>query len=150
MPAAGQPMLNLVTTVITTCTRLRDFPGPQQLPKLRGVVIKGSGRLKISFVDAVATVSGLDSFHLFGQPLRPSGEDLVKLMAASGALARRGLVLGAAAAQQHGVDSSCIYLRPVGARELSFEELSTRVEQLVQCRCGACFDCLQRAGCVEL
>ena len=151
MPSNGQPMLNLKTIIITDCTELLGFPGPQQLPNLKELFMKTNGRsLKVRFEDAVATVSGLDSLLLFGQPLCPSRGDVMRLMAASGALATRRLVLSAAeGALQDGHFSSCLYLRPLGARELKIQELSTKVEQLVRCRCGACFDCLQMAGCIE-
>lgn len=33
---------------------------------------------------------------------------------------------------------SCTYLRPVGAQELSMQVLCVIVEQLTECRCGAC------------
>ena len=150
MPDDGQPLLNLATIIITGCTRLYDFPGPQQLPHLKELVFKTPGPLEIYFEDVVGTISGLDSLCLFGQPLRLCTEDMMKLMAASGALEQRGLVLGAAiAAQQDGLDSSCIYLRPIGTPELSIEELGTKVWLLVRCRCGACFNCVRRAGRIE-
>ena len=75
-----------------------------------------------------------------------------ELVAASGALEERGLVLGAAATEQHGLHerpTSCMYLRPVGARELTIGELCDTVGRLAQCRCGACLACWQRAGYID-
>ena len=147
MPA--QPMLNLEAIIITGCTRLCDFPGPQQLPHLKELVIKTADPLEVDFEDAVATVLRLDSLHLSGHPLRLSGEAMIKLLAAAGAIETCGLVLAAATASQDGLDSSCIYLRPTGAAELSNEELNAKAEQLLQCRCGACFNCLGKTGCLQ-
>ena len=153
MPDDEQALLNLETLIITDCTELRGFPRSQQLPNLRELVIQGSGRLEVGFQDPVDTISGLDSLYLFGQPLCISKEDMVKLFAASYALEQRGLVLDSAHESQRDEPDevcSCIYLRRLGARALSFEEISAQVDQLVQCRCGACYDCLQRAGCMEV
>ncbi|CAL5227115.1 g10024 [Coccomyxa viridis] len=150
MPVHGQPMLGLKTIIITDCPRLLDFPGPQQLPKLKDLIVRTFGRLEVGFENAAATVSRLDSLLLFGQPLCSSEQDMMQLMGASGALAMHGLVLGTAeGAQQGGQSSSCLYLRDLGARDLTIQELSIKAEQFLQCRCGACFACLQRAGCIE-
>ena len=129
-----------------------DFPSAEQLPNLRELVIKASGHLEIGFQDAVGTIARLSSLHVLGRPLVPHGWDMMKLMAASGALGERGLVLGAVVAEQHEPSqrpTSCMYLRPAGARELSMDELCTKVEQLVQCRCGACLACWERAGYID-
>ncbi len=77
---------------------------------------------------------------------------MITLMAASAALEKRGLVLVAAATEQHGLDhrpASCTYLRPIGTQALSIDELWAIGEELVHCRCGACFDCLRMAGCID-
>ncbi len=61
-------------------------------------------------------------------------------------------MLGMAATEHHGPNgrpASCLYLRPLGTQELLIDELWTTVEQLAHCRCGACFDCLRRAGCID-
>ena len=149
MPNDGQPLLNLETIIITASSMKGTFPGSSHLPNLRELVIQAVYDLDVQFQDPVGTISGLASLHVSGRPLISPGVDTFQHMTASGALERRGLVLGAATARQPGADSSCIYLRPVGAQELSMEELSANIEQLVQCRCGACFDCLQKAGCID-
>ena len=75
-------------------------------------------------------------------------------------MARRGLTMSAvtetaaeAAENEEHVyrrGSSCMYLRPVSAQESPLAELHERVSRLAtQCRCGACFDCLGRAGCLS-
>ena len=150
MPAGFQPMVNIETIIITNCAKLINFPGPNRLPNLKVLVITTSSSLRVTFEIAAAIVLGLDSLHLLGDPLCPCGEDMVDLVAASSALGRRGLVLGGATGERlNGHSRGCIYLRPIGTPELSIEESGAKVEQLVQCRCGACFDCLQRAGCIE-
>ena len=146
-----KPMQDLGTIIITACNMWGVIPGPSQLPNLKVLIIKASGCLVVAFESPLETVLGLDSMYVFGQPLCPSGENMVRLMMASRALRRRGLVLSAAGALHAGPDQdcSCIYLRQKGMRELPIEEMSAKIEQLVQCRCGACFDCLQRAGCID-
>ena len=147
MPPNKQPLLNLTTIVITAGSMHATFPEASQLPNLKELVIAALGRLDLHFEDPIGTLSGLTSLHVFGQPLAtvPSQEALTRLMATSRALEKHGLVLGAAAAQQDG----CLYLRLVGAPELTIDVLRAETTQLVQCRCGACFGCLQRAGCIE-
>ena len=44
---------------------------------------------------------------------------------------------------------SSMYLHPISTQAFSMEELQHRVEQLLHCRCGACFKCLKRAGLIE-
>jgi hypothetical protein len=47
-------------------------------------------------------------------------------------------------------DASCIYLKPIGAPDVSVRELFTTVERLAKkCRCGACFACLREAGSIK-
>ena len=149
MPANGQPLQNLEAIIIQAFSMQMDFPSAEQLPNLRELVIKASGRLEIGFQDAVGTIARLSSLHVLGQPLVPRGSDMLKLMAASDALGERGLVLSAVVTEQHephGRPTSGMYLRPVGVRKLSLDELCTKVEQLAQCRCGACLGCWERAG----
>ena len=150
MPADGQPLQKLETIIIEAFSIEGTFPQASQLPSLRELVINASGHLGLTFQDPVDTITRLSSLHVFGRPLVPHGWDMVKLMAASGALEERGLVLGAAATEQHGpkeMPTSCLYLRPIGARELSIDELCAQVEQCAQqCRCEGCLGCLARAG----
>ena len=153
MPAGEQPLTNLTEINITAWSMHDTVPGARQLPNLRELLICSSGLLEVGFQNPIATISALTSLHLFGQPLVPYGWDL-RLVAASEALQARGLVLAAAATQPHGdsaqaqPSSSCIYLRAAGTRELSMGELSNKADQILECRCGACSDCLQRAGCI--
>ena len=154
MPAGEQPLKNLTEISITAYSMQGTIPSACQLPGLRALLIHSAARLEVGFQTSIATISGLTSLHLYERPLIPYGWD-VPPVAASGVLERRSLVLGTAASQPH-VDSaraqptsSCIYLRPAGMPELSIGELSSRAGQLLKCRCGACFSCLRRAGCIE-
>ena len=45
--------------------------------------------------------------------------------------------------------SSCMFLKPISAQDQSMEELYKIVHELSQCQCGACHDCLKRAGIIE-
>ena len=146
------PMLQLETVIIRACSMRDSFLGRDQLPNLKELVINASGRLELSFLTPNWTISRLNSLCVFGRPFIPHGCDLSSLAEASSALEERGLVLDMAAAEQHGPDArpaSCLYLRPLGTQELSIDELWTTVERLAQCRCGGCFDCLSRAGCID-
>ena len=152
MPLAGMPLVNLETIIITAHSMQWTFPRTCQLPNLRQLVVKASGRLQIEFREPIGTLLKLSSMHVFGRPYHPHGCDQLGLTEGASALAERGLVLGMASTEQHGCSgrpASCVDLRPVGTRELSIDELWTTVEQLAHCRCGACFDCLRRAGCIE-
>ncbi len=152
MPLAGMPLVNLETIIITAHSMQWTFPRTCQLPNLRQLVVKASGRLQIEFREPIGTLLKLSSMHVFERPYHPHGCDQLGLTEGASALAERGLVLGMASTEQHGCSgrpASCVYLRPVGTRELSIDELWTTVEQLAHCRCGACFDCLRRAGCIE-
>ena len=146
------PMSNLETVIIRACSMRDLFLGRHQLPNLKELVIKASGRLELSFTIPTWTISRLNILHVFGRPFIPHGCDLSSLTEAFSALEERGLLLGMASAEQHGPNgrpASCLYLRPVGTQELSIDELWTTAEQLAQCRCGGCFDCLSRAGCID-
>ena len=152
MPADGHPLLHLQTIIIKGFSMDTTFPSAKQLPNLRELAVMASGCLELQFQDPVGTVTRLSSLHMFGRPFDPHGPDMMKLMAASGALEERGFVLGAAATEQHGPHgrpTSCLYLRPSGARERSMDELCAEVEKLTQCRCGACLDCLERDGHID-
>ena len=42
--------------------------------------------------------------------------------------------------------SSFMVLKPISVQDQSMEELYKIVHELTQCQCGACYDCLKRAG----
>ena len=103
----------------------------------------------MSFEDPLATCTALKTFHAFGQPLSLNGLDVIRLTE-SETLTRHSLTLGAQeGAEGSRKNSSCVYLQPMGAQELFITELYAKVEQLTGCRCGGCFDCLKKAGCID-
>ena len=154
MPAGEQRLTSLTEINITAYSMQGTIPSARQLPNLRALLVHAANRLEVGFQDPIATISGLTNLYLFGRPLIPYGWD-VPLVAASGALEKRSIVLGTAVAQLHDDSApaqptgSCIYLRPAGMPELSIGELFIRADQLLKCRCGACFGCLRRAGLIE-
>lgn len=72
-------------------------------------------------------------------------------------LRRCGLTLGTVSAPKETGGfygrATCIYLRPLLAQDLSLEKLYDIVLQLAGhqgfCNCGACFQCLKNAGCLD-
>ena len=142
----GPPVLSLRVIIITAFAMQARIPG--NLPNLEQLVIFSEGHAELSFEDPVGTILALKRFYAFGQPLEPNGMDLVRMMSA---LASTGRALGAAVAQTAGMGfdggSSCVYLRPAAAEALPMQRLYDLVAGLAQgCRCGACFDCLSKAG----
>ena len=135
---------------------------PGRLPSLEELVIRpGASReyaLRLKFEDPVAAFLGLKSFHAAGNPISTYG--LEHSRATSAALMASGLTLTAVSRQWGGrvfnelnelePAKYGIYLRPVTAGKLSVQELDAVVLRLVkQCRCEACFECLERAGLVD-
>ena len=57
MPLAGRPLVNLEILVITAHSMQWTFPHTNQLPNLRQIVIKASGRLQIGFWEPIGTLS---------------------------------------------------------------------------------------------
>ena len=146
----GQSLVHLETIIITGCRMEARIPSADEVPNLKDLVIKASGQLELSFQIPFA-ISRISSLHLYGRPFVSHEFDLSSLKEHWSALEEHGLVLTFAATEpgSNRKPTSCIYLRPAGTQELSIDELCTKVEQLVQCRCGACFDCLRWAGCID-
>ena len=142
----GPPVLSLRVIIITAVSMQARIPG--HLPNLEQLVILADGCAELSFANPEATILALKKFHAFGQPLKPDGLDAVRM---SLVLAGTGRALGAAVAQTAGMGfeagSSCVYLRPAAAEALPIQRLYDLVAGLAQgCKCGACFDCLSKAG----
>ena len=150
MPANGDHVQTL-RVLIMKAHRFKDCI-PAGLPNLEELVISASSSLELSFEDVVSTFSILTKFYAFGKPLMPEKQDMVKLMS-SNVLSRRNIMLSfssvKADVEDSVKDSSCMYLQPTAAKGQSVEKLRDVVEQLVQCRCLACFDCLRRSGCLD-
>ena len=151
MPVSGQPLGSLKAVTITAEGAM-DCCIPNAMPNLEELVLFASGHAWVSFEDPVATLTALKTLYLFGQPLMPKISDS-EMTQVSASFASRGLCMSTASAGRANWTSvrysSCMYLRPVAAQELSIEELHDRVSELArQCRCTACFECLRRAGCL--
>ena len=151
MPLNGRPLASLKSLLIVSEGAMQCFI-PKALHKLEELVLFSKGLACVSFEESHATLARVEIFYVLGQPLAMdmlgSGMHEVQVN-----MAKRGLAMSNALAKEAKKDvrcnSSCIYLRPVAAPELSFEEAYERVSRVArQCRCKACFDCLRRAGCL--
>ncbi len=119
---------------------------PSGLPNLEELVLFAEGAAEVSFEDPKATLTALKAFHIYGEPLRMDKKDELQMLKVT---ASKGLWVSYVSANRPKCTGSCMYLRPIAAPELSFEELQDRVRRLArQCRCKACFECLRRAGCL--
>ena len=67
MHGGAAPMSNLETVIIRACSMRDLFLGRHQLPNLKELVIKASGRLELSFTTPTWTISRLNILHVFGR-----------------------------------------------------------------------------------
>ena len=156
MPVDGQPFSSLKVLIIRAEGGMRCHI-PDGLPKLEELVLHARGYAKVSFEKPNSTFSALQTCyilserHLYTEDKCGSVEDMdqMKTQLVS-ILAGRSLTTSFVSARGDSYrGSACMYLRPITARELTYEELHDRVNRLArQCRCSACFDCLRRAGCL--
>ena len=142
----GPPVLGLRVIILTAISMQARIPG--HLPNLEQLVVLAEGRAELSFEDPEATILALKELYAFGQPLKPDGMDILRM---STALVGSDRALCGASAQKSGKGfedgSSCLYLRPTAAGALSMQQVYDMVARLARaCRCGACFDCLSKAG----
>ena len=143
MPVNGQPLLNLRSIDI-------DAPGaamiyiPRKLPSLEQLRIGSDGYLEVQFQNPQETASALISFHALGFPLKL---DAVAILKMSQRLAVRGLTLDVAFDAR---GQSSVYIRHIDAEQRSMQQIKWQWwdgrARVFACRCGACFDCLIRAG----
>lgn len=129
---------------------------PGGLPNLRELVISG-GRRELSFEDPAATCEDLKVSYACGQCQHSLMPIQGNMRTMCHRLATHGMTIGEVSAyypvneQGHSVVTSCAYLRPADAPDLSIGELKRTVYRLAfrcSCRCGACFKCLREAGCI--
>ncbi len=151
MPVNGQPLRSLKVLVMAAYYSMTCCI-PMGMPNLEEMVLFVKGTAEVSFDNPVATMSALTTLYIFGQPLTVDMSDSDRHQVSDN-MARRGLLLSTVKALEAGAEedfrdgSSCMYLRPVTAREASIEELHDKTSQLVrQCRCNACLGCLRQAG----
>ena len=130
---------------------------PSCLPNLEELILHAKGYAKVSFESPRSTFSAkLKSLYILSEndlyTMDKSGnfEDMAQLNSRIvKILAGKGLTTSivSAADRDNHRGPSCVYLRPIKARELTYRELHDRVNRLArQCRCRACFECLRRAG----
>ena len=144
MPVGGQPLGSLKVLILRSEGAI-DCCIPSGLPNLEELVLFAEGFAKVSFEDPKATFTALKAFHIYGEPLRMDREDELQTLNVA---ASKGSRVSHVSADRRWT-RSCMYLRPIMAPELTFEELHDRVRGLArQCRCKACFECLRRAGCL--
>ena len=149
MPENGMPVCNLQVLIINGKGNIKIMI-PGALPNLRELVVYAKGRLELSIEQPAAMWRSLQTFCALGQPLFPNLSDVYQ------SLAQRRMILDEVFAQRAdegervNSDASCIYLKPIGAPDVSVRELFTTVERLAnKCRCGACFACLREAGSIK-
>lgn len=156
MPVDGQPFRSLKVLIIRAEGGMWcRIPGG--LPNLQELVLHAKGYAKLCFEDPDSTFSALKTFyvlserHLYTEDTSGMFKDMDESsLPTVKSLAGRGLTTSFVSS--NGEDrgcASCMYLRPIMALELTYEELLDKVIRLArQCRCRACFDCLRRAGCL--
>lgn len=149
MPENGQPLVNLRRFDI-------HAPGaammciPRKLPNLTQLRIGSDGYLEVQFQNPQATASPLTSFLALGTPLNLDAVDVLMM---SQRLAMRGLTLDVAfnaRGHGHGGLQSAVYIRRIDAEQMSMQQIKWQrwdgPTYVLKCWCGACFDCLIRAG----
>ena len=150
MPANRKPFESLRSLLISISRIKCSIPAPQQLPNLEELVIATS-MLQLSFEDPAGTFSSLKTFYVFAYSRAVEGFDSTR-MAMSETIRRRGLTLstvtGAVEFAGRNTEGTCFYVRPINEHELTIEMCVRTVLILTVCRCGACFWCLGRAGCL--
>lgn len=148
MPAGGLPVKNL-RVLAMHAVKLKCYI-PAGFPNLEELVVIAKQDLLLGFSNQEATFSTLKTFYAFGDPLKTHECDL--LVRSLPLLVERSICMDAVEALMHSrkfsSGSKCLYLRPLKAEQLPIGALYKRASQLArQCRCGACFTCLQAAGC---
>lgn len=139
MPANGQPLISLKALIIVGKGAMTCRIPSWGLPSLEELVLFAEGTAEVSFDDPSGTLSSLETLYIFGQPLIDMhGCDLSPIEAD---LAKRGLMLSTISIKRAGKGfkrrSSCMYLRPETAPELSLRELYNRASRLArECRCS--------------
>ena len=144
MPVTGKPMAALKVLIIRAEGDMKCCI-PSGLLNLEELVLFAEGAAEVSFEDPKLTIFALKAFYIYGEPLRMHRKDELIILNVT---ASRDLQVSYVSARPE-CTGSCMYLRPITAPELPFQELHDTVRKLArQCRCKACFDCLRRARCL--
>ena len=156
MPANNQPLFNLRQITITADAIL-DLVIPAKLPHLEELILASIGPLELEFKDPAATAGVLTTFCVCGMPLRVHGlhilnaafQDRRKCLVAK----EVGVPHSESPMTDHFTGGLC--LRDIGAADTAIRQ----IEQLLrnplgivcaECKCGACFLCLKKAGCLDV
>ena len=148
MPSVG-PACNLKVIIIGGVDMRCTIPAG--LPNLEELVIWMKNSLELSFEDPGVTSKALTRLYAYAEILDINERDM-QLM--SEHFATAGLALSAAIAAGdstvRGFAGCCIFVKPASAADPLMEEVFATAHRLARaCRCGACFDCLRTAGCVD-
>ena len=148
MPSVG-PVSNLKVIVILGVDMKCAVPAG--LPNLEELVIWMNNSLELSFEDPSAISKALIKFYAYAEILDVNKKDMQQISKHFGTA---GLTLSAVVAPADGTmrkfPGCCIFLKPASAADPLMEEVFATAYRLAQaCRCGACFDCLRTAGCVD-
>ncbi len=125
---------------------------PASLAGVHEIILAAKRPLVLAFDSACSAGERLNTFCVVGSEV---SIDAAALLAMTDALIKRGLTLSMAqAGPEHAhAPSQCMYVRALCAPQLSYDDaiqiVNERVERWSrhwQCGCGACFECLRRAG----
>ena len=130
---------------------------PAGLVSLPELIFATDRPLQLFFDSACDAGERLNTLFLVASEVRVDAADLLDM---TDALFRRGLTLSMArAGEEHeGAPSQCMYVRALSAPQLSYDEaigfVNARVERWGKhhddcAQCGACFNCLRKAGVLE-
>ena len=151
IPGDGQPLRHLRSIRISASSI--KIIVPAQLPNRQELLIEAEGILKLQFEEPLATASSLTRFHVSAQALAIAAEDVLRM---SCSLLRRGLTLAAVlksqARHEHmpKVKRSCVFLQSFDTGQPSLRERDHDLyPHTLECRCGACFKCLRKAGLLD-
>ena len=148
MPSMG-PVCNLKVIVILGVDMKCAVPAG--LPNLEELVIWMNNSLELSFEDPSAISKALTKFYAYAEILDVNKKDMQQISKQFGTA---GLTSRAVVAPADGTmrefPGCCIFLKPASAADPLMDEVFATAYRLAQaCRCGACFDCLRTAGCVD-
>ena len=148
MPSMG-PVCNLKVIIITGVNM--NCTVPAGLPNLEELVIWMMNSLELSFEDPCVTSKALTKFYAYAKILDMNKRNMQQMSKHFGTA---GLTLCAVVAPADGTvrefAGCCIFVKPASAADPLMEEVFATAHRLSHaCRCGACFDCLRTAGCVD-
>ena len=155
MPANNQPLFNLRQIIITADATL-DIEIPAKLPHLEELILASHGPLELEFKDPATAAGVLTTFCVCGMPLRVHGFHILN---AAFQERRKCLVakdLGVPHSESFVTDhfTGGLCLRDIGAADTGIRQIEQLLRNprgivFAECKCGACFLCLKKAGCLD-